>query len=131
MNALSTSKPTTANVSSAASGPESEFYQDGKKFLPIGDKKNIFVVADIFQKEVRVNIREFFVEDSECGSSSDNEDDTEQTTRPYFKATKRGVSLTITEFDRLCEKLEKAKGIVKRLSRKLKKKGMRDQRKRE
>ena len=94
-----------------------EFLQDGKRFLPLGgQKKNVFVVPDVFAGQVRVNIREYFLA-KEDSSDSDTEDKTEQ--RDYYLPTKKGVSLTIVEFEQLCNKLESAKKIVKRLQKKL------------
>ena len=87
-----------------------EFFQEGKKFVRLSTqkKRNICVVPDIFNGEVRISIRDFFPAEEETDS-----------TRPHLLPTKRGVSLSKEEFNNLCETLETTKNQVKRLDTKI------------
>ena len=115
-SAASTSTTTSASTSAFASTQQvfsendSEtsavyFVQDGKTFFPLGGAKPICVVPDIFREEVRINIREYF---------SFPEKD-------FLYATKRGVNLTIEEFNVLCDNIESVKQKIKKLKKQIKK----------
>ena len=115
-SAASTSTTTSASTSAFASTQQvfsendSEtsavyFVQDGKTFFPLGGAKPICVVPDIFREEVRINIREYF---------SFPEKD-------FLYATKRGVNLTIEEFNVLCDNIESVKQKIKKLKKQVKK----------
>ena len=80
------------------------FVQDGKTFFPLGGKKPICVVPDIFREEVRINIREYFsFPEKDC-----------------LYATKRGVNLTIEEFNVLCDNIDSVKQNIKKLKKQVK-----------
>ena len=81
------------------------FVQDGKTFFPLGGERPICVVPDIFREEVRINIREYFTFPE----------------KDFLYATKRGVNLTIDEFDVLCDNIESVKQIIKKLKKQVKK----------
>ena len=114
-SAASTSTTTSASTAFAStsqvfSDNDSEtsavyFVQDGKTFFPLGGAKPICVVPDIFREEVRINIREYF---------SFPEKD-------FLYATKRGVNLTIEEFNVLCDNIESVKQKIKKLKKQVKK----------
>lgn len=103
----------TSTVTARSVVVKTEFRQDDKVYIPIGEKKNIFIAPTIFREEVRVNIREFFT------APEDNSED--EDAAPRFIPTKRGVSLTVQEFETLCEKIERTKTLVKRLGKRLRK----------
>ena len=90
--------------------PAAFFVQDGKTFFPLGGTKPICVVPDIFREEVRVNIREYFSFREENTASTD-----------FLYPTKRGVSLTIDEFEVLCDNFECVKQKIKKLKKQVKK----------
>ena len=122
--AVTASAPASAPVSAPAAATsnsvpdDTNFVQDGKSFFPVGEKKHIFVVPDVFRGKVYVNIREYFVE------NHDDEDDTDieqDNTRPYYKPTKSGICLNVKEFEKLCQKIEKTKTAVKRLLKRVEK----------
>ena len=92
------------------------FVQDGKTFFPLGGAKPICVVPDIFREEVRINIREYFSFREE--SSTD-----------FLYPTKRGVSLTIEEFNVLCDNIESVKQNIKKLKKQVKKSSKQQQKK--
>ena len=115
-SAASTSTTTSASTSAFASTSQvfsendSEtsavyFVQDGKTFFPLGGAKPICVVPDIFREEVRINIREYFTFPE----------------KDFLYATKRGVNLSIDEFDVLCDNIEGVKQIIKKLKKQVKK----------
>ena len=81
------------------------FVQDGKTFFPLGGERPICVVPDIFREEVRINIREYFTFPE----------------KDFLYATKRGVNLSIDEFDVLCDNIEGVKQIIKKLKKQVKK----------
>ena len=81
------------------------FVQDGKTFFPLGGERPICVVPDIFREEVRINIREYFTFPE----------------KDFLYATKRGVNLSIDEFDVLCDNIESVKQIIKKLKKQVKK----------
>ena len=57
-----TNKPVDS-VAAVTSGTRvvREFMQDGRRFFPLGGQKNnVFLVPDVFRREVRVNIREYY-----------------------------------------------------------------------
>ena len=108
------------------------FKQKEKTFLPLGGRNKIFIVPDLFNEEVYVHIREYFpISDKskktkkEEGEREEEEEDEEaeeeEEARPYYIPTKKGVCLNITEFEGLCEHLDKTKQIVRKLTKKLKK----------
>ena len=107
-NAPSTSNSTYQQVFSDNDSAETSpvyFVQEGKTFFPLGGAKPICVVPDIFREEVRINIREYF---------SFPEKD-------FLYATKRGVNLTIEEFNVLCDNIESVKQKIKKLKKQVKK----------
>ena len=114
MNDASTSSSSTS-TSQVFTDNDSEtspvfFVQDGKTFFPLGGTKPICVVPDIFRDEVRVNIREYFSFREENTASTD-----------FLYPTKRGVSLTIDEFEVLCDNFECVKQKIKKLKKQVKK----------
>ena len=125
-SAAATAVPSLRRQASFFVHQTAEFSQEEKTFIPIGEKKHIFVVPDIFRKEVRVNIREYFAKEEkkveENNSDTSSGSDTESKVVSRFIPTKRGVSLTLAEFENLCEKLERTKTLVKRLGKRLTKK---------
>ena len=112
MNDASTSSTSTSQVLSDNDSETSPvfFVQDGKTFFPLGGTKPICVVPDIFREEVRVNIREYFSFREENTASTD-----------FLYPTKRGVSLTIDEFEVLCDNFECVKQKIKKLKKQVKK----------
>ena len=107
-NVPSTSTSTYQQVFSDNDSAETSpvyFVQEGKTFFPLGGAKPICVVPDIFREEVRINIREYF---------SFPEKD-------FLYATRRGVNLTIEEFNVLCDNIESVKQKVKKLKKQVKK----------
>ena len=108
-NASSSSSSTSTSTSQVFSDNDSEtspvyFVQDGKTFFPLGGKKPICVVPDIFREEVRINIREYFsFPEKDC-----------------LYATKRGVNLTIEEFNVLCDNIDSVKQNIKKLKKQVK-----------
>ena len=100
----STSEQVFSDNDSAETSPV-YFVQEGKTFFPLGGAKPICVVPDIFKEEVRINIREYF---------SFPEKD-------FLYATKRGVNLTIEEFNVLCDNIESVKQKIKKLKKQVKK----------
>ena len=100
----STSEQVFSDNDSAETSPV-YFVQEGKTFFPLGGAKPICVVPDIFREEVRINIREYF---------SFPEKD-------FLYATKRGVNLTIEEFNVLCDNIESVKQKIKKLKKQVKK----------
>ena len=108
MNNASSSSSSTS-TSQVFSDNDSEtspvyFVQDGKTFFPLGGKKPICVVPDIFREEVRINIREYFsFPEKDC-----------------LYATKRGVNLTIEEFNVLCDNIDSVKQNIKKLKKQVK-----------
>ena len=116
------SAATASSASSAASSSPSSvsFKQNGKKFFRIGEKKPICVVPDIFASEIRINIREYYtLEKDLLSSESDSEDNTKKSDQPFLYPTKKGVSLTLGEFETLCANIENVKVQVSRLKKKL------------
>ena len=99
----STSEQVFSDNDSAETSPPVYFVQEGKTFFPLGGAKPICVVPDIFKEEVRINIREYF---------SFPEKD-------FLYATKRGVNLTIEEFNVLCDNIDSVKQNIKKLKKKL------------
>ena len=99
---------------------DSAFTQELKRFIPLG-KRGIFIVPDTFRGEVRINIREYFAF-SNNSEEQEKEEDTAAAVRPYLYPSKKGVSLTLQEFETLCGRLETTKKEVKRLQRQLCKK---------
>ena len=108
-NASSSSSSSSTSTSQVFSDNDSEtspvyFVQDGKTFFPLGGKKPICVVPDIFREEVRINIREYFsFPEKDC-----------------LYATKRGVNLTIEEFNVLCDNIDSVKQNIKKLKKQVK-----------
>ena len=105
-NASSSSSSSTSQVFSDNDSETSPVYfvQDGKTFFPLGGKKPICVVPDIFREEVRINIREYFsFPEKDC-----------------LYATKRGVNLTIEEFNVLCDNIDSVKQNIKKLKKQVK-----------
>ena len=103
-----------------------EFTQEEKTFIPIGCGRHIFVVPDIFLGQVRVNIREYFVKEKtvkkqEAEEEEEEEEEESKAARPTFIPTRRGVSLTVSEFELLCEKVVRVQKCVKRLGKRLRK----------
>ena len=76
---------------------------------------------DVFRGQICVNIREFFIDETNVDYSSENTD-TEQEAKeekePFFKATKKGVNLTEGEFNSLVNCVPRVQTILKRLKRK-------------
>lgn len=109
MNNASSSSSSSTSTSQVFSDNDSEtspvyFVQDGKTFFPLGGKKPICVVPDIFREEVRINIREYFsFPEKDC-----------------LYATKRGVNLTIEEFNVLCDNIDSVKQNIKKLKKQVK-----------
>ena len=109
MNNASCSSSSSTSTSQVFSDNDSEtspvyFVQDGKTFFPLGGKKPICVVPDIFREEVRINIREYFsFPEKDC-----------------LYATKRGVNLTIEEFNVLCDNIDSVKQNIKKLKKQVK-----------
>ena len=99
----STSEQVFSDNDSAETSPV-YFVQEGKTFFPLGGAKPICVVPDIFKEEVRINIREYF---------SFPEKD-------FLYATKRGVNLTIEEFNVLCDNIDSVKQNIKKLKKQVK-----------
>ena len=105
----SSSSSSSTSTSQVFSDNDSEtspvyFVQDGKTFFPLGGKKPICVVPDIFREEVRINIREYFsFPEKDC-----------------LYATKRGVNLTIEEFNVLCDNIDSVKQNIKKLKKQVK-----------
>ena len=113
MNDASTSSSTSTSQVFSDNDSETRpafFVQDGKTFFPLGGTKPICVVPDIFREEVRVNIREYFSFREENTASTD-----------FLYPTKRGVSLTIDEFEVLCDNFECVKQKIKKLKKQVKK----------
>ena len=101
---------------------DSAFTQELKRFIPLG-KRGIFIVPDTFRGEVRINIREYFAFSNNSEEQQEKkEEDTAAAVRPYLYPSKKGVSLTLQEFETLCGRLETTKKEVKRLQRQLCKK---------
>ena len=105
----SSSTSTSTSTSQVLSDNDSEtspvyFVQDGKTFFPLGGAKPICVVPDIFREEVRINIREYF---------SFPEKD-------FLYASKRGVNLTVEEFNVLCDNIDSVKQKIKKLKKQVK-----------
>ena len=128
MNNASSSSTSTSQVFSDNDSETSPvfFVQDGKTFFPLGGTKPICVVPDIFREEVRVNIREYFSfrEDSSFSSSTPA-----TTSTDFLYPTKRGVSLTIEEFNVLCDNIESVKQNIKKLKKQLRKSSKQQQQK--
>ena len=106
MNNASSSSTSTSQVFSDNDSETSPVYfvQDGKTFFPLGGAKPICVVPDIFREEVRINIREYFsFPEKDC-----------------LYATKRGVNLTIEEFNVLCDNIDSVKQNIKKLKKQVK-----------
>ena len=100
--------------------------QDEKTFIPIGIGRHIFVVPDIFKGQVRINIREYFVKEAdklkkEGKEESEGESKAVPPPQPRYTPTRRGVSLTVTEFEQLCGKIGRIQKFVKRLGKRLRK----------
>ena len=104
------SSATTSNATPSST----TFVQDGRKFISVSKRRGVYVVADVFQEEVRVNIREYF-------SFRAEEEAEEEETRAYLYPSKKGVSLTVSEFESLCDSVEPTKKEIKRLNKNLKK----------
>ena len=102
-----------------------EFIQDEKTFIPIGCGRHIFVVPDIFRGQVRINIREYFVREKTIKKEEEEEEEEgESKAAPppsRYIPTRRGVSLTVSEFELLSEKIERAQKLIKRLGKRLRK----------
>ena len=104
-----------------------EVIQDEKTFIPIGIGRHIFVVPDIFRGEVRINIREYFVREAYKLKKEGKEESEEGGESkavpppPRYIPTRRGVSLTVSEFELLTEKIERTQKLVKRLGKRLRK----------
>ena len=107
MNNVSASCSTSQVFSDSNADSDSavNFVQDGKTFFPLGGERPICVVPDIFREEVRINIREYFTFPE----------------KDFLYATKRGVNLSIDEFDVLCDNIEGVKQIIKKLKKQVKK----------
>ena len=88
------------------------FKQNGKKFFRIGEKKPICVVPDIFASEIRINIREYYT------PLLSSESDSEEKDQSFLYPTKKGVSLTLGEFETLCANIKNVKVQVSRLKKK-------------
>ena len=100
----STSEQVFSDNDSAETSPPVYFVQEGKTFFPLGGAKPICVVPDIFREEVRINIREYFsFPEKDC-----------------LYATKRGVNLTIEEFNVLCDNIDSVKQNIKKLKKQVK-----------
>ena len=107
MNNVSASCSTSQVFSDSNADSDSavNFVQDGKTFFPLGGERPICVVPDIFREEVRINIREYFTFPE----------------KDFLYATKRGVNLTIEEFNVLCDNIESVKQKIKKLKKQVKK----------
>ena len=114
--------PAAAQSTSAAE--PRDVYQDNKLLFAVGAQKPIFLVPDVFMGQLKIGIREYYLR------SSDNKDEDELGTenhdllrnadvRPYYQPTKRGVSLSETEFDRLITKADQARRVIRRLKTRL------------
>ena len=113
--------PAAAQSTSAAE--PRDVYQDNKLLFAVGAQKPIFLVPDVFMGQLKIGIREYYLR------SSDNSEDELGTenhdllrnadVRPYYQPTKRGVSLSETEFDRLITKADQARRVIRRLKTRL------------
>ena len=115
MNNVSASCSTSQVFSDSNADSDSavNFVQDGKTFFPLGGERPICVVPDIFREEVRINIREYFTFPE----------------KDFLYATKRGVNLTIEEFNVLCDNIESVKQNIKKLKKQVKKSSNQQQQK--
>ena len=112
-----------AAAAQSTSAEPRDVYQDNKLLFAVGAQKPIFLVPDVFMGQLKIGIREYYLR------SSDNSEDELGTenhdllrnadVRPYYQPTKRGVSLSETEFDRLITKADQARRVIRRLKTRL------------
>ena len=115
-------------TSSKAAAPKTiivpkEIIQEGKVFIRITgeDRRPVFVSPDVFRGQICVNIREFFIDETNVEYSSESEQEAKEAKEekePFFKATKKGVNLTEGEFNSLVNCVPRVQTILKRLKRK-------------
>ena len=99
-----------------------DVYQDNKLLFAVGAQKPIFLVPDVFMGQLKIGIREYYLRssDSEDELGTENHDLLRNAdVRPYYQPTKRGVSLSETEFDRLITKADQARRVIRRLKTRL------------
>ena len=111
----------TAPAASTSAEPR-DVYQDNKLLFAVGAQKPIFLVPDVFMGQLKIGIREYYLRssDSEDELGTENHDLLRNAdVRPYYQPTKRGVSLSETEFDRLITKADQARRVIRRLKTRL------------
>ena len=108
-------------TAAASTSEPRDVYQDNKLLFAVGTQKPIFLVPDVFMGQLKIGIREYYIRssDSEDESTENNDLLRNADVRPYYTATKRGVSLSESEFDRLISKADQARRVIRRLKTRL------------
>ena len=112
----------TDPAAASTSAEPRDVYQDNKLLFAVGAQKPIFLVPDVFMGQLKIGIREYYLRssDSEDELGTENHDLLRNAdVRPYYQPTKRGVSLSETEFDRLITKADQARRVIRRLKTRL------------
>ena len=108
-------------ASAASTSEPRDVYQDNKLLFAVGTQKPVFLVPDVFMGQLKIGIREYYIRssDSEDESTENNDLLRNADVRPYYSPTKRGVSLSESEFDRLISKADQARRVIRRLKTRL------------
>ena len=108
-------------ASAASTSEPRDVYQDNKLLFAVGTQKPVFLVPDVFMGQLKIGIREYYIRSSDSeGESTENNDLLRNAdVRPYYSPTKRGVSLSESEFDRLISKADQARRVIRRLKTRL------------
>ena len=108
-------------ASAASTSEPRDVYQDNKLLFAVGTQRPIFLVPDVFMGQLKIGIREYYIRssDSEDESTENNDLLRNADVRPYYSPTKRGVSLSESEFDRLISKADQARRVIRRLKTRL------------
>ena len=108
-------------TAAASTSEPRDVYQDNKLLFAVGTQKPVFLVPDVFMGQLKIGIREYYIRssDSEDESTENNDLLRNADVRPYYSPTKRGVSLSESEFDRLISKADQARRVIRRLKTRL------------